>query len=72
MGNKIFKYDEGGWVFMNTILDRHLNDYVQRNVNVLGFRDKERFEGSDYPQPCSPEKFAEVKAVSSKENKCFS
>lgn len=63
MGSKLVKYDDGGWLMLRAVMDNELYEMLGRNINILGYRDKERFEGVDFPQPASQETMDMLKEV---------
>ena len=55
MGNKMIRYDGGGWVMLWAKLDRQIASILRGNINVLGFHQREVFNGEEFPIPASDE-----------------
>jgi len=55
MGNKMVRYDGGGWVMLWAKLDRQIAGILRGNINVLGFHQREVFNGEEFPIPASDE-----------------
>lgn len=55
MGNKALKYEDGGVLLVKTIMDKSFVTMMAGNINVLGFQDREVYEGVEFPRPASAE-----------------
>ena len=63
MGNKLVRYDGGGWVLLQAIMDRDVATLLRGNVNVLGFHHREVYEGEEFPFPVSRELLEELESM---------
>ena len=62
VGKKTMRYEEGEILFIKTVLDREFVQMLKGNINVLGWSDREVFEGNEYPRPATMAYIQEVKA----------
>jgi transcription antitermination factor NusG len=51
MGNKMVRYDGGGWVMLRAVMDTQIAGIIKGNINILGFHHREVFEGEEFPIP---------------------
>ena len=60
MGNKLIRYDGGGWVMLKANLDSHIAGILKGNINILGFHHREVFRGEEFPLPADDELLANL------------
>jgi transcription antitermination factor NusG len=62
MGNKMIRYEGGGWVLLRAIMDTRIASVLKGNINILGFQHREVFEGEEFPKPVESELVDELVA----------
>ena len=55
MGNKMVRYEGGGWVLVRAIMDSRIASIISGNINILGYHHREVFEGEEFPVPADSE-----------------
>lgn len=55
MGNKMIRYEGGGWVMLRAIMDIEIANILKGNINILGFHHREVYNGVEFPIPVSDE-----------------
>lgn len=61
MGNKLVRYNGGGWVLLRCVLDPVIASIVKGNINILGYHHREVFEGEEFPIPVAEELLANIR-----------
>ncbi|KAI8102108.1 hypothetical protein M9434_007167 [Picochlorum sp. BPE23] len=61
MGNKLIRYDGGGWVMLRANLDSHIAGILRGNINILGFHHREVFRGEEFPLPADDDLLARLR-----------
>ena len=51
MGNKMVRYEGGGWVLVRAVMDSRIASIISGNINILGYHHREVFEGEEFPIP---------------------
>ncbi|GAB4815587.1 hypothetical protein N2152v2_002633 [Parachlorella kessleri] len=72
MGSRTLKYEDGGVVYLNCVMDGEIKTLLQKNINVMGYRNMENYvetnekskrtEVYSFPTPCSDEEIRLVQA----------
>lgn len=60
MGNKMIRYDGGGWVMLKANLDSHIAGILRGNINILGFHHREVYRGQEFPLPADDALLAQL------------
>ena len=55
MGNKMVRYEGGGWVLVRAILTEDIASIIKGNINILGYHNREVFDGEEFPIPADGE-----------------
>jgi len=55
MGNKMIRYEGGGWVLVRAVMDSRIASIISGNINILGYHHREVFEGEEFPIPADSE-----------------
>ncbi len=55
MGNKMVRYEGGGWVLVRAVMDSRIASIISGNINILGYHHREVFEGEEFPIPADSE-----------------
>lgn len=53
MGNRTLKYGDGDWLLLKAKMTEQLLDLLKKDQNYMGLREKEVFQGVEFPIPCS-------------------
>lgn len=62
MGNKMVRYEGGGWVLVQAVLTEDIASIIKGNINILGYHHREVFEGEEFPIPADSELVASLAA----------
>lgn len=60
MGNKMIRYDGGGWVLVRAMMDDDVAKILRGNINILGFHHREVYNGEEFPIPVDDEMLASL------------